>query len=167
MLKTTKKLARAGIVGALYVALSMVAFPVASGFIQFRVGEALTILPLLFPETAVGLFIGCALTGLITACPVIDIVFGSLVTLLSGVLTAVIGKKVKKVGLKFFFGGLFPVILNAVFLPLIWYWCYGKLEMVYLLQSVSLLISQSVAVYGVGAIVYFSIKKINEKKPFN
>jgi len=167
MLKTTKKLARAGIVGALYVALSMIAFPVASGFIQFRVGEALTILPLLFPETAVGLFIGCALTGLITACPVIDIVFGSLVTLISGIITAVIGKKVKKVGLKFFLGGLFPVILNAFLLPLIWYWCYGKLELVYGLQALSLLISQSVAVYGVGAIVYFSIKKINEKKPFN
>lgn len=167
MSKKTKLIARAGIVGALYIVLSMTAFPVASGFIQFRVGEALTILPLLFPETAIGLMLGCALTGVITGCPIIDIAFGSLVTLVAGLLTALVGKKLKKTGLKFILGGLFPVLMNALLLPLIWYWCYGKLELVYLMQVLSLLISQSIAIYGVGSAVYFPIKKMQEKKPLD
>ena len=95
MSKSSKLIARAGIVGALYIVLSMTAFPVASGFIQFRVGEALTILAVLFPETAVGLAVGCAITGLITGCQTLDIIFGSLVTLFAGVLTYLTTKKIK------------------------------------------------------------------------
>ena len=167
MSKTTKLIARAGIVGALYVILSMTAFPVASGFIQLRLGEALTILPLLFPEVSIGLMLGCAITGIITGCPIIDVAFGSLITLCAGLLTALIGKKLKKTGLKFFVGGLFPVLMNALLLPLVWYWCYGKLELVYFMQVLSLFISQSVAIFGVGSAVYFPIKKMQEKKPSN
>lgn len=165
MLKTTQMIARAGIIGGLYIALSMLAFPIASGFIQLRVGEALTLIPLFFPETAIGLAVGCALTGVITACPVIDVVFGSLITLTAGILTAIIGKKIKSNVLPYAIGGLFPVLMNAFLLPLVWYWCYGQLEMVYMLQVLSLLISQSVAVYGVGAAIYFPVRKLIEKKP--
>ena len=56
--------------------------------VQFRLSEALTLLPFLFPETAWGLFVGCILTNLLSQYGPVDIVFGSLATLLAGLWTA-------------------------------------------------------------------------------
>ena len=50
----TKTVARAGIIAALYVVLSLIVFPVASGAIQFRLSEGLTLLALIFPEAPSG-----------------------------------------------------------------------------------------------------------------
>lgn len=162
MLKfSTQKLARAGVIGALYVVLSLITFPVASGAIQFRISEAFTVLPLIFPEATIGLFVGCVLTGIITGCAIYDVVFGSLITLVAGMLTFVVGKAIKnKVG-ALILGGVFPVILNALLLPVIWYFCYGQLEYLYVVQVGFLLISQSVSVYGIGSLLYFSVHKLS------
>ena len=160
---STKKIARAGIVGGLYVVLSLIAFPVASGAIQFRISEALTILPLIFPEVSIGLFVGCALTGVITCVALYDIIFGSLITLVAGVLTALIGKVIKRDILRFFVGGLFPVFLNAFFLPVIWYFCYGQLEYLYILQVAFLIVGQGVSVYALGYVFYIGAKRLKEK----
>ena len=159
---TTKKLARAGVVAALYVVLSLAVLPIASGAIQFRPSEALTILPLFFPETIPALFIGCMLSNLITGCAVWDIIFGSVITLVSAVLTYFTGRVVGNDILKVLAGGIFPIILNALFLPLIWYFCYG-LEYLYILHVLFLLASQSVVIYGLGIPLYFAVKKLKNK----
>ena len=64
----TLLLARAGIIAALYAVLSFAVFPVASGAIQFRVSEALTLLPLLYVEAIPALFVGCIAVNLLTGC---------------------------------------------------------------------------------------------------
>ncbi len=156
--KTTIFIARIGVVSALYVVLSLVSLPV--GAIQFRASEGLTILPLLMPESVISLFVGCVITNLITGCAILDIILGSIITLLAGILTLCAGKIIKNVALKFIVGGFFPVILNALFLPLIWSVCYGAGEYIYVIQALILLASQSVSVYGVGSAVYFSARKI-------
>ena len=158
----TKKVVRVAIIAALYVALTFVTFPVASGAIQFRVSEGLCMLPLIFPETAISLGIGCALANLLTGCAVFDIIFGSIISLIAGVLTALVGKFIKNMPWKLILGGIFPVVLNAFLLPLIWLYCYGALEYVYMLQVVFLLISQSVAIYGLGIPLYFAVKKLRK-----
>ena len=147
---STKKIAKAGVIAALYVVLSLITFPVASGSIQFRLSEGLTLLPLIIPESVIALFIGCFLSNLITGCMILDVVFGSLITLLAGVLTYFIGQVIKKVAIRYIVGGLFPVLLNALLLPVIWYFCYGQLEYLYILQVAFLLISQTVSVYAFG-----------------
>ena len=86
---TTKKIARAGIIASLYIATSFVTAPIASGAIQIRLSEALTLLALIFPETVPALFVGCGLTNLITGCAPYDIIFGSLITLFASVLTLI------------------------------------------------------------------------------
>ena len=53
----TKKIVLSGIIGGLYVVLSLLTLPVASGAIQFRVSEGLTLLPLFFIEAVGGLLI--------------------------------------------------------------------------------------------------------------
>ena len=156
---STTKLARAGIISALYAAVSFISAPIASGAIQIRLSEALCLLPLIFPESILGLTIGCALSNLITGLAPYDVIFGSLITLIASVFTYLCGKIIKKDSLKIFIGGLFPVLLNAFFLPLIWKWCYGFIEYVYLLQVLFLIIGQGVSVYAIGTPLYFIAKK--------
>lgn len=62
---TTKRLCRAGVIAGLYVALTY-AFGAISyqGILQIRPAEALTILPLFFPEAVPALWIGCMLANL-------------------------------------------------------------------------------------------------------
>ena len=165
MNKSTKMLTRAGVIAALYVALTFVTLPVASGAIQFRPGEALTVLPLLFAESVPAVFFGCLIANLITGTAVQDIVFGSLVTLLAAACTYLCGKTLKNKWAKALVGGIFPVIFNAFFLPLIWLWAYGALEFAYIVQAAFLLLSQGAAVYALGVPLYFSLRKAQEKYP--
>ena len=158
MSKTTKKLVRAGLIAGIYVVLSLITFPVASGAIQFRIAEALTILPLFFVEAIPALFIGCMLSNLITGCMILDVFLGSAITLVASLCTFFVGKTIKNDWLKIALGGIFPVILNAVFLPLIWILAYGVIEYVYYLQVIFLLISQSVSIYALGSPLYFAVK---------
>ncbi len=159
MPNTTKIIVRAGLVAGLYVVLSLLTMPIASGAIQFRLSEALTILPLFFVEAIPALFVGCMLSNLITGCMALDIILGSVITLVAGSLTFLVGKLIKGTALKILVGGVFPVILNAFFLPILWILIYGAIEYVYLLQVLFLLISQSISIYGVGTPLYLAIKK--------
>lgn len=161
--RSTKILARTGIVSAVYAVLSLIVFPVASGSIQFRLSEALCILPLLFPETVISLFVGCLISNAITGCAVYDVVFGSLISLLSAALTSVVGKFIKGEKISFFVGGSFSVLLNAFLLPLVWFFCYGKLEYLYLVQVAFLLISQTVSVYVLGYGLFYGLSKLKKK----
>ena len=159
MQKNVKKLARAGIIAALYTVLTLIVFPVASGAVQIRISEALTLLPLLFIEAIPALAVGCFLSNLITGCAAFDIIFGTVITLVAATLTYFSGKLIKNTVLKVIMGGLFPVILNALFLPLIWVYCYGALEYVYYIQALLLVAGQGVSVYIFGTPIYLKLKK--------
>ena len=81
---TTRTVAFGGVIAALYVVLTMLAaaMGLASGVIQVRLSEALTILPVFTAAAVPGLTVGCVLANLITGCAAWDVVFGSLATLL-------------------------------------------------------------------------------------
>ena len=163
MLKTTKFLTRTGAIAGLYAVLSLLTLPISSGVIQCRVSEGLSLLPLLFPESAVGLFIGCLLSNILTGCAVWDVFLGSLVTLICAIFTALVGKYIKNSALKIILGGLFPVVLNALILPLVWILCYGALSYVYLTQCAILFLGQAVSVYGIGTPLYLALKTLSTK----
>ena len=82
-LLTTRSLCVSAIIAALYAALTLLLAPLSYGPVQLRVSEALTLLPVLLPQSIPGLFVGCMLANLMGACPWQDIVFGSLATLLA------------------------------------------------------------------------------------
>ncbi|PKM72520.1 MAG: transporter [Firmicutes bacterium HGW-Firmicutes-16] len=92
-----RKLVTASVIGALYAALTLVN-PLAYGPIQFRFSEVLCILPFFFPASAFGLTVGCVVANLIGPYGALDIVFGSLATLLAGTCTAAIGSSARKNG---------------------------------------------------------------------
>ena len=161
MFKNTSSIARAGLIAGLYVVLTLIVFPIASTEIQFRPSEGLTLLALIFPEAVPALFVGCMLSNFITGCQLLDVIFGGLITLVAGLCTYGVGKIIKKTWLKIFIGGLFPVLLNALLLPVIWYYCYYQSDFIYYLQVIFLTISQSISVYAVGSpIVIFLAKRI-------
>ena len=118
----TRKLTAAAIVAAAYAALTIVLAPISYGAIQFRVSEALTVLPFFLPCTVWGLWIGCILANLYTRS-VLDIVFGSLATLLAALLTARFGRKGNTVRNRLL-GCLMPVLFNAVIVGAVLTWGY-------------------------------------------
>ncbi len=87
---TVREITLAALVGALYVTMSYFGniFGWTYGIFQFRFAEALTVLPFLCPPTAWGLFAGCILTNLLSPYGLPDLIFGSLATLIAGLLTA-------------------------------------------------------------------------------
>ncbi|HHU21829.1 MAG TPA: QueT transporter family protein [Clostridiales bacterium] len=98
MNSTTRKLVVSAITGAAYAVITMLLAPISYGSLQFRVSEAMCILPFFVPATAAGLFIGCAISNLISAAGILDIVFGSMATLLAALCTARLGKKYRETG---------------------------------------------------------------------
>ena len=86
---TTRQLTTAAVIAALYAVMAYFAsiFGVAYGPVQCRFSEALCVLPFLMPEAVPGLFIGCLIANLLSPYGVLDIVFGSLATLLAALWT--------------------------------------------------------------------------------
>lgn len=117
MRKKTSSLALSGTIAALYAALSLAASAVglAYGPVQFRFSEALTVLPFLFPGVAPGLFIGCLVANLLSPYGVVDLIVGSLATLLAAVLTSKVRHK--------WLAPLPPVLCNAILVggEIAWY----------------------------------------------
>lgn len=154
--------ARAGIIACFYATLTLVFGNMAHSLIEVRPAEALTLLPLFYGESVLGLFVGCMIANITSAFGIIDVVFGSLTTLLSGVLTCFVGKKIKNVPLKILVGGVFPVALNAFIIPLLMVWA-GGVMFVYWSQVLSIAITQTVWVYGLGTPLYFIVDKLIKK----
>lgn len=94
---TTKLLARAGIIAALYVGLTVVFGELAYGPLQIRPAEALTVLPAFFPEAAVALYVGCLLANLFSGYGLPDILLGPIVSLAACLLTRLIYKKTENI----------------------------------------------------------------------
>lgn len=82
--KRTVQICYGGIIAALYVALTLVSAAVglSSGVIQLRLSEALCILPVFIPAAIPGLTVGCLVANIVTGCVPMDVLFGTLATLL-------------------------------------------------------------------------------------
>ena len=115
-----KTLTMGGAIAALYVVLTMIAnaLGLASGAIQVRLSEALTILPVFTFSAVPGLTVGCVLANLITGCALWDVVFGSLATLLGAIGTRLLRKKPMIAWIP-------PVISNAIIVPIVLQQVYG------------------------------------------
>ena len=88
----TRLLCVSAVVGAAYAVLTVALAPISYGALQFRLSEALCILPYFIPGTAWGLAAGCCIANLMTG-NIFDIIFGSLATLLAAFCTARIGRR--------------------------------------------------------------------------
>lgn len=109
---------QAAAIAALYVVLALLFAPISYGAAQVRIAEALTILPLFTPAAIPGLFVGCILANLFGGAILLDVVFGSLATLIGAVLGYVLRRNRWLVPV--------PAILaNAVIIPWVLRYGYG------------------------------------------
>ena len=110
---------QAGVIAAIYVILTLLAasLNLANGAIQVRFSEALTILPFLTPA---------AIPGVTLGCHILDIVFGTLATLIGALGSYYIGRLFKKSGnnLLRLAAPLPPIISNTLIIPLILTFAY-------------------------------------------
>ncbi len=156
--KTTLFLTRAGMIAAIYVALTMLSalMGLSSGPIQLRLSEAMCLLPLIFPEAIVGLTLGCALANFITGCAMWDIVFGSVATLI-GAIGAYLLKRLPE---KYEFLATVPTILaNAIIVPFVLKYAYGIADgywFLFMTVGIGELLSAGV----LGTVLYRQMKKV-------
>ena len=117
-------LVQAALIAALYVVLTLFAntLGLAIGPIQVRFSEALTILPFFTPAAIPGLWIGCVLANILIGSLPLDVVFGSLATLIGAVGTYYIGRKFR--GRFKWFITLPPIIANTIIVPFILAYVY-------------------------------------------
>jgi uncharacterized membrane protein len=112
----TKYLTKASLIAALYIVLvliQMLPFPIMNltfGPIQIRIAEGLALLPLVEAAAVPGVFVGCLLSNLLLASysgfGLVDILGGSLVTLIAAYLTRKMKSKIT--------GIIPPVVLNGL-----------------------------------------------------
>ena len=145
--------ATAASVAALYVVLTFISslFGLSSCVIQIRISEALTILPAFTPAAIPGLFIGCILSNLLTGGLILDVVFGSLATLIGAVGTYLLRKKKWLVSLP-------PIISNILIVPLILRYVYRAPD-AYLFMVGTVGAGEIISCGILGMILYFAVDK--------
>ncbi len=158
----TTKLCRAGLISAIYCVLTIAISPLSFGAIQFRFSEALTVLPLFYPESIIGLTIGCLIAN-IFGNGVLDIVLGTLGTLISSLLTYFVGKRLKKFPVKLIVGEIFPIVINAVLVPFT-FCAFADLKHAYFLGVLTVGLGQLAVISTLGTILAVSINGMLNKK---
>lgn len=150
-MKKTRFLTEAAVIAALYATLTIFLMPLSYGQIQVRVSEILTILPFFTPAAIPGLFIGCIVANFFSSLGLVDIVFGSLATLIAAILTYKMPKKLAP---------LPPVIVNALIVGLELYYITGAP----LIASILWVgFGEAIACYGLGYPVLLQLNKYRDK----
>ena len=96
---------RVAMIAAIYVVLNIIFAPISYGPIQVRIAEALVVFPFIDSSTIMGLFLGCILANIYGGLGMVDVIGGSLCTLIAAYLTY----KVKNPKL----APLPPILINA------------------------------------------------------
>lgn len=147
------KAAIGGMIAAMYIILTYLAEAVglASGAVQVRFSEALTLLPCLTPAAIPGLAAGCLLANLLTGCAPWDVVFGSLATLLGALGTyALRGRP--------WLSWLPPVASNTLIIPPVLMNVYG-VEEFWPLLALQIFIGEMISCCFLGLIVLHIARK--------
>ena len=117
--KGTHFLVQGAAIAAVYVVLTLVFAPLSFGEVQIRFSEALTVLPFFTPAAIPGLFVGCIIANLLGGAIPVDIIFGSIATLIGAFFTYQLRNKNR------FIAPLPPIIANTVIVPFVLRYGYG------------------------------------------
>lgn len=149
--KKTKRLVEAAIVAALYVVLTLVSKPLTIGFVEIRFSEVLTVLPFFMPSSVWGLFVGCFIANIFNGS-IVDVIVGSLATLIGAYLTSKI--KIK------WLCPLPTVLSNTLLIPFVIMtyaneWSFSA----YALAAGGVFASEIASVYVLGLILLIVLEK--------
>ncbi len=118
MKNKTLFITQAALIAAIYVVLVYVFKPISFSYVQVRIAEALTILPYFTPAAIPGVTIGCLLANLLTGADMLDIIFGSLATLIGAIGSYVLRKHKFLVPIP-------PILANTIIVPWILRYAYA------------------------------------------
>ncbi|MGJ0908565.1 QueT transporter family protein [Clostridium botulinum] len=152
--KKISKLVFSAVIAAIYTVLTLLLAPISYGQIQVRASESLTLLPFLSSYSIWGVFLGCIISNLIGGNGIIDIVFGSLATLIAAILTYYIGKSNLK--FKKYLAPLPPIIINAVVIGFILNY---TLKLPLLISIIWVGLGEAISCYVLGLILISIIEK--------
>ena len=99
-----------GIAAALYIVLTYFLAPISYGPVQARISEAMTVFPIFSFNMIPGLAVGCLVSNLINPDSLgpVDIIGGTLATVIAGIFSRSIGKK------NMWLGIIPPVVSNGI-----------------------------------------------------
>lgn len=151
----------AAVIAALYTALTLLsyAFGLDKGAVQLRLSEVLAVLPCVSGAAVPGLFVGCFLSSLLCGGHPLDVVFGSLVTLLAAMVCRML-----RGALRYKLGTILVtlpnVLLNAFLIPLLLMFVYGVPDgYFYLVLTVG--IGEAVTTGILGSCLLFAMRRRN------
>ena len=121
--KETGFLVQGALIAALYVALTMMFAPISFGPVQFRISEALCILPFFTPAAIPGLFLGCLISNLLGTAVIMDVICGSLATLIGAVGSYWLRQHKYLVCLP-------PILANTMIIQWVLRYAYGSTDLV-------------------------------------
>ena len=131
MSKKVMLITQAAVIAAIYVVLILLFQPFSFGEIQVRVAEALTVLPFFTPAAIPGVTIGCLIGNLIGG-NVMDMIFGTLATLIGAAVSYAVRKNQYLVPLP-------PIVSNALIIPWVLKYAYElPLSIPFLILTVSI-----------------------------
>lgn len=130
---TTKMMAQGAVIAAVYVVLTLVFAPISFGAIQFRISEALCILPFFTVAAIPGVSIGCLLANILGGAALPDIIFGTLATLIGAILSYRL-RSISKLLVC-----VPPILANAIIIPFVLKYAYGLPDLIpYMMLTVGI-----------------------------
>ncbi len=147
--KNLRLVVKLAVVAALYVALTLALYPLSYGSIQFRVSEFLMILVCYNPLYAISLSVGCLLANIASPMGLVDIVFGTLATVISCIPMIFIRRNK-------YLSSLFPSLVNAIIIGLELRFAY---EIPFYLGAIEVFVGEFVVVSLIGVPVFKSLEK--------
>ncbi len=148
-------LTRAAIIAALYAALTLLLSPMSFGLMQIRISEALTLLPILLPEAVPALAVGCLIANFLGGATVLDIVFGSLATLLAALMT-------RRLRTHLLPAMLMPVLFNGVIVGAVVHFAYSP-GVPLVLCMLSVAAGEAVSCCALGLVLLRALERIPQK----
>ena len=121
--------------------------------IQVRVSEALTVLPAFTPAAIPGLVIGCLLSNTLTGCVLLDIIFGSVATLIGALGSYALRRHTWLVPIP-------PIVSNMIIVPFVLRYAYGATDAFpFMIATVGA--GEIISCYSLGMLLYGALKKMN------
>ncbi len=143
---------QAAMIAAIYVVVTVVFSAFSFGEVQVRISEALTVLPMFTPAAIPGLFIGCILGNTLGGAIVVDVVFGSLATLIGAVGSYLLRKHKFLVPLP-------PIVMNVLIVPFVLKYGYGvPLPIPFMMGTVG--IGEVISCGILGYALIFALEKV-------
>ncbi len=146
------RITQGAVIAALYVVLTLVFAPISFGPVQVRIAEALCILPMFTPAAIPGLFIGCLIANLIGGGIMLDVIFGSIATLIGAVLGYMLRSNRWLVPLP-------AIIANTLIVPFVLRYGYGVVDIAIPVLMFQIMVGEIAGCFVLGEILCTALQK--------